>query len=104
MKIIKTQYPVAGTSALQVEHPINHRGEHIIAFPGQRVSSPFSLQESKPSFHTNVLSALKQSEAFTELRFGSMRGVPFNKMKTGQSIMTGCACAVLSLIVIFFGA
>ncbi|MEG0476558.1 MAG: hypothetical protein RR572_02680 [Raoultibacter sp.] len=104
MKNTKTHYPVVGTSALQVQHTSNQKGHHIIAFPGTPSVVTGAHAEQAPSFRTRFIRKMDQSEALSELRFGSMRGLPFQKVKTWQSFAAGCTCFVTALIVIFFGA
>ncbi|MEG1830213.1 MAG: hypothetical protein RR204_00170 [Raoultibacter sp.] len=104
MKNTKTHYPVVGTSALQVQHALHQKGQHIIAFPGTSPVVAGAHVEQAPSLHTRLIRKMDQSEALSELRFGSMRGVPFQKVKTWQSFAAGCTCFATALIVIFFGA
>ncbi|MEG0070432.1 MAG: hypothetical protein RR241_00950 [Raoultibacter sp.] len=103
MNNIKVQYPVAGSSALQAKRVKKDTSHRIIAFPGTLNETKVASVEVKPSARAVAVDRFIQSEAFTELRFGSIEGVPFNRMKKGQSFALGLVSIAAALATIFVG-
>lgn len=103
MNSINVSYPVIGSSALQVKGVPAHAAERIIAFPGKSLLLKDDSPEYASSGYSAAFEKILHSEIMLDLRLGTARGIPFNKMKKSQSVGAGLTCFIVALIAIFIG-
>ncbi|MEF9840973.1 MAG: hypothetical protein RR955_00290 [Raoultibacter sp.] len=103
MNSINVSYPVIGSSALQAKGVSAHAAERIIEFPGKPLSVKDDIPKCVSSGYLTAFEKIMHSEAVLDLRLGTARGIPFNKMKKSQSLAAGLTCFVVALVAIFIG-
>lgn len=109
MKNSEMRYPVSGTSALQPEFGKPRANATIIAFPGQeastkRISLPaVSNRERSPRRPATLWGQLLESEIVSSLRYGTAKGVSYDRVKPWQAIAAGIAFSGASFAAIMLG-
>lgn len=105
MKNFEVRCPTDGTSALQPEfdRASASRGA-IIEFPGRALARPGRVP-TREAFarETPVTHDTGVSETARALRFGSMGGCAYGRVRPWQAAVAGCVFSALALASMFVG-
>lgn len=113
MKNSEVRYPINGSSALRLDlHNTLPVRQKIIVFPGaehpdREVESFISHGVIQDMPKVQNLSALRvgrlrDTEMVKSLRYGSARGVSFNRMTRWQAALAGVVFCTIALAALFF--
>lgn len=113
MKNSEVRYPINGSSALRLDlrDTVSIR-EKIIVFPGVE---PLDHEEGYFASHSAIrdmpkdqnpsvfhVGRLRDTEMVRSLRYGSARGVSFNRMARWQAAMAGVVFCAIAFVSLFF--